>query len=154
MAMDAGALKDSPYTAMSLISPMVGDYEDTLHLLFGTEYDRMISEAFSEARGTEFTAADGITRTISVNWFDDMTLSDPMSKVQNLKGHLQVISATQDEFVPGEVTQALLDGAADTQAEVTSLEVESDHSFGFPQADSAVRALVIDAVVTFFAGAF
>lgn len=80
MAMDAGALKDSPYTAMSLISPMVGDYEDTLHLLFGTEYDRMISEAFSEARGTEFTAADGITRTISVNWFDDMTLSDPMSK--------------------------------------------------------------------------
>ena len=154
MAMDAGALKDSPYTAMSLISPMVGDYEDTLHLLFGTEYDRMISEAFSEARGTEFTAADGITRTISVNWFDDMTLSDPMSKVQNLKGHLQVISATQDEFVPGEVTQALLDGAADTQAEVTSLEVESDHSFGFPQADSAVRAQVIDAVVTFFAGAF
>ena len=154
MAMDAGALKDSPYTAMSLISPMVGDYEDTLHLLFGPEYDRMISEAFSEARGTEFTAADGITRTISVNWFDDMTLSDPMSKVQNLKGHLQVISATQDEFVPGEVTQALLDGAADTQAEVTSLEVESDHSFGFPQADSAVRAQVIDAVVTFFAGAF
>ena len=154
MAMDAGALKDSPYTAMSLISPMVGDYEDTLHLLFGTEYDRMISEAFSEALGTEFTAADGITRTISVNWFDDMTLSDPMSKVQNLKGHLQVISATQDEFVPGEVTQALLDGAADTQAEVTSLEVESDHSFGFPQADSAVRAQVIDAVVTFFAGAF
>ena len=154
MAMDAGALKDSPYTAMSLISPMVGDYEDTLHLLFETEYDRMISEAFSEARGTEFTAADGITRTISVNWFDDMTLSDPMSKVQNLKGHLQVISATQDEFVPGEVTQALLDGAADTQAEVTSLEVESDHSFGFPQADSAVRAQVIDAVVTFFAGAF
>ena len=154
MAMDAGALKDSPYTAMSLISPMVGDYEDTLHLLFGTEYDRMISEAFSEARGTEFTAADGITRTISVNWFDDMTLSDPMSKVQNLKGHLQVISATQDEFVPGEVTQALLDSAADTQAEVTSLEVESDHSFGFPQADSAVRAQVIDAVVTFFAGAF
>ena len=154
MAMDAGALKDSPYTAMSLISPMVGDYEDTLHLLFGTESDRMISEAFSEARGTEFTAADGITRTISVNWFDDMTLSDPMSKVQNLKGHLQVISATQDEFVPGEVTQALLDGAADTQAEVTSLEVESDHSFGFPQADSAVRAQVIDAVVTFFAGAF
>ena len=154
MAMDAGALKDSPYTAMSLISPMVGDYEDTLHLLFGTEYDRMISEAFSEAQGTEFTAADGITRTISVNWFDDMTLSDPMSKVQNLKGHLQVISATQDEFVPGEVTQALLDGAADTQAEVTSLEVESDHSFGFPQADSAVRAQVIDAVVTFFAGAF
>ena len=154
MAMDAGALKDSPYTAMSLISPMVGDDEDTLHLLFGPEYDRMISEAFSEARGTEFTAADGITRTISVNWFDDMTLSDPMSKVQNLKGHLQVISATQDEFVPGEVTQALLDGAADTQAEVTSLEVESDHSFGFPQADSAVRAQVIDAVVTFFAGAF
>ena len=83
-----------------------------------------------------------------------MTLSDPMSKVQNLKGHLLVISATQDEFVPGEVTQALLDGAADTQAEVTSLEVESDHSFGFPQADSAVRAQVIDAVVTFFAGAF
>lgn len=154
MAMDAGALKDSPYTAMSLISPMVGDYEDTLHLLFGSEYNRMISEAFSEARGTEFTAADGITRTISVNWFDDMTLSDPMSKVQNLKGHLQVISATQDELVPGEVTQALLDGAADTQAEVTSLEVESDHSFGFPQADSAVRAQVIDAVVTFFAGAF
>lgn len=52
------------------------------------------------------------------------------------------------------MTQALLDGAADTQAEVTSLEVESDHSFGFPQAGSAVRAQVIDAVVTFFAGAF
>ena len=46
MAMDAGALKDSPYTAMSLISPMVGDYEDTLHLLFGTEYDRMIFRGF------------------------------------------------------------------------------------------------------------
>lgn len=154
MAMDAGALKDSPYTAMSLISPMVGDYEATLHSLFGTELDRMLSEAFSEARGTEYTAPDGITRTISVNWFDDMTLSDPMSKVQNLKGDLQVIYASNDEWVPAEVTQALLDAAAGTGVEVTSLEVESDHSFGFPNEDSAVRAQVIEAVVAFFDGAF
>ena len=154
MAMEAGALKDSPYTAMSLISPMVGGYEDTLHLLFGAEYDRMLSEAFSEARGTEFTAADGIARTISVNWFDDMTLSNPMKNVQHIKGSLQVISASKDELVPAAVTKALLNGAAGSQAKVSALEVDSDHSFGFPQEDSAVRAQVIEAVVTFFADAF
>lgn len=154
MAMDAGALKDSPYTAMSLISPMVGDSDETVRLIFGPEYDRMIAEAFTEARGAEYTAADGVTRTISVNWFDDMTLSNPMSKAQNLKGDLQVIYASNDEWVPAGVVQALLDAASASNAEVTSLEVESDHSFGFPDEDSAVRAQVIEAVVTFFDGAF
>ena len=57
-------------------------------------------------------------------------------------------------MVPAEVTQALLDAAAGAGVEVTSLEVESDHSFGFPNVDSAVRAQVIEAVVAFFDGAF
>lgn len=154
MAMDAGALKNSPYTAMSLIAPMVGDPEETMQLIFGSEYDRIVAEAFTEARSSEFVGPDGVSRSISVNWIDDMRLSCPMNNVENIKGSLQVIYATNDEYVPLSVVEALLNGAEASTAEVTSLQVDSDHSFGFDEPESPVRAQVIEAVAAFFDEAF
>ncbi len=156
LALEMGSLKDSPYTAISLAAPLTDEPEATLRGLLGEEYDRMLAEAFSEQRYAEYTAPDGLLRYVSVNWFDDIRLSQPLKNLQHLKGALQVVYTPNDDWVPAEVVQQLIQ-AAQSQGAATVLQLEvaaPDHSLDFYEENSAIRQEVIEKVADFFAAAF
>lgn len=155
VALEMAALKDSPYTAVSLLAPMTDTPEATMRALLGAEYDSLRATAFTQQRYADYTGPDGVTRQLSVNWFDDIDLSQPLKNMQHLKGAMQVLYTPGDTVVPQAVITQLDTAAQAGSASVTVVEVPgTDHGFGLAEEGSAPRAQVVEAVSGFFAGSF
>ncbi len=155
VALEMAALKDSPYTAVSLLAPMTAAPEATMRSLLGDSYDTLRAQAFSEQRSAEYTGPDGVVRTLSVNWFDDIDLSQPLKNMQHLKGAMQVLYTPGDTVVPQSVITQLTEASQAGSASLLVVGVpDTDHGFGLTEEGSAPRAQVVEAVSSFFAQAF
>ena len=151
LSLDSGTRKDSGVKALALLAPYADEAEATMRHMFGSEFERMHKEAFSEQRYTTYTGPDGAVYEISVNWFDDLVQARPTQNLEDFSGDMLIVYSDNDPYLPAGVCTELAEQAKKT-AQVTVKQVTgAGHDFGFSGEDSVMKEEVLQDISEFFA---
>jgi len=140
---------ESRFKGVVLLAP-AGDGETMINFLGGQEaWDGYYATA-REKGYADFTTIFGAEQELSLEWFEDLLVADPLDEAAVFPGEALVIYGEDDFVVSPEVSKATAEALS-----CPALDVSGDtHSYSFYSDSPGIRSAILDGTIKTFVAAF
>lgn len=145
------ATAQDPYSSVVLWAPVANNGSESMHdYLGGREaYERLEAEA-RESGSVIFEAPWGAVQNLGLQWFTDMSETQPLSVIEQYEGALLVLYGNRDDAIHPRNSRLVIASAVRSRPKLEYVVDGGGHGLGFYDDVPAMANAVVTATTRFF----
>lgn len=146
------ATAQDPYSAVALWAPVAINGSESMHDSLGGQgaYERLEAEA-RESGSAIFETPWGAVQNLGLQWFTDMSETQPLSVIEQYEGPLLVLYGNRDEVIHPRNSRQVIASAVRSRPKIEYVVDAGGHGLGFYDDIPVMANAVVAATTGFFA---